>query len=379
VGAGAALFLLGEAKRPAITASVVTVGSSDALRFEVPGAPPGSKLRFGGQERILQAGRAEFRLADDALRVGENVAPVDVVHPDGTVGSAKIPLWVPYLIRVDTSPLHTDEPAVDVIVNALPGSKVSLDGEPLELDEQGRGVRRYPIDAAKAPASGNIEQVVRYRIQPPSGKDAVDELHTSITVSTMQIDRPGLEAVTAKDSVEINGAVAPDSEVTVDGNPVPVKSGRFLYRFALPSLGQYTARVIAREPGKAPHGRTIHIRRVADLKKEAESFQADKSLTYARIAQNPSIYQGQKVAFEGRVYNVSVQAGQSVIQMLVKDCPKGSRCSLWITYPADTDATNNSWVRVLGTVEGQQQFRSENERIVTVPKVAAAFVLLLSS
>jgi len=78
-----------------------------------------------------------------------------------------------------------------------------------------------------------------------------------------------------------------------------------------------------------------------------------------------------KVLFEGRVYNVSVQGGQSVIQILVRECPKGTRCSLWVTYPADTDATNNSWVRVLGTVQGQQQFRSENERIVTVPKVSA--------
>lgn len=372
------VFWFGKTRQPAIKATVITVEDSDALRFEVPGAPPGTKLRFGGQEKVLQAGRAEFRLADDALRVGDNVAPVDVVRPDGTVKSAKIPLRVPYLIRVDTSPLHADEPAVDVIVNALPGSRVSLDGQPLELDQQGRGVRRYPIDAASAPASGTIEQVVRYRVHPPSGADAVDELHTTISVSTMQIDRPGLEAVTDKESVEVNGAVAPDSEVTVDGNQVPVKSGRFLYRLALPELGEYTPKVIAREPGKAPHARTIKIRRVADLKKEADSFQADSSLTYARIAQNPSLYQGQKVAFEGRVYNVSVQGGQSVIQMLVRDCPKGSRCSLWVTYPADTDATNNSWVRILGTIQGQQQFRSENERIVTVPKVAAAFVLLLS-
>ena len=57
VGAGAALYLFGKADKPGITAKVVTVENSDALRFEVPGAPPGSKLRFGGQEKVLQAGR----------------------------------------------------------------------------------------------------------------------------------------------------------------------------------------------------------------------------------------------------------------------------------------------------------------------------------
>jgi hypothetical protein len=156
---------------------------------------------------------------------------------------------------------------------------------------------------------------------------------------------------------------------------VPVKTGRFLYRLSLPSDGVFEPTVIAREPGKAPHARKLKIQRVADLAKHAQSFVADPKLTYARIAQNPTIYQGQKVAFEGRVYNVNVHGGQSVLQMLVRDCPAGARCSLWVTYPFATDAVVNSWVRVLGTVAGQQQFRSEANKVVTVPKIAATYVL----
>ena len=45
----------------------------ESLLFEVPRAPEGSKLRFGGQEQTLQAGKATFPLAADSLRVGDKV------------------------------------------------------------------------------------------------------------------------------------------------------------------------------------------------------------------------------------------------------------------------------------------------------------------
>ena len=81
------------------------------------------------------------------------------------------------------------------------------------------------------------------------------------------------------------------------------------------------------------------------------------------------------MAFEGRVYNVNVEGGKSALQMLVRQCPKGQRCPIWVTYPAATDFTVESWVRVLGTVQGEQQFRSETDEVKVVPKVEAAFLV----
>ncbi len=371
--AAGAFFMKG--KESKVRATVVKTETGEEMLFEVPGAPTDSKIRFGGQEKPLVAGRATFRLTEESLRVGENAVLVDLVYPDGKTEPASITLAVQYRIRVDTSPLQTEKPAIDVIVNAIVGSSVTLDGAELKLDANGTGVKRYPIMAADAPTSGVIEHVVRYRVQPPSAEAVVDQLRTKIPIATMQVDRPGPQAVTDEEAIEIAGAVAPNARVTVDGKPVPVKAGRFLYRLSLPKPGTFKPKIVAREPGRAPHLRTLEIRRVVDLAKEAEGFQADPNLTYARIAQNPSIYKGQKVALEGRVYNVNVHGGRSVLQILVRDCPKGARCSLWVTYPSATDAVVNSWIRVLGTVEGQQQFRSEKDQVVTVPKVAATYML----
>jgi hypothetical protein len=250
---------------------------------------------------------------------------------------------------------------------------VWLDGQPVALDAQGRAVRSDPLQLGAA--SGRVEHVVHYRVQPPSGETSVGELRTSIPVTTMEIDKPGAEVITDRDSVEIAGAVDKGATVTVDGQPVPVEGGRFLHRFPLPQAGSYEPKVVASSEGKAPHVAALKIERVTDLAAAARGFAVDPQLTYAKVAQNPSIYRGQRMAFEGRVYNVSVEAGRSALQMLVRECPAGQRCPLWVSYHAATDFTVDSWVRVLGTVQGEQQFRSETDQVKVVPKVEAAFLL----
>ena len=46
--------------------------------------------------------------------------------------------------------------------------------------------------------------------------------------------------------------------------------------------------------------------------------------------------------------------------------------------PQATDATVDTWVRVLGTVSGEQQFRSKQGQVQTVPGVQARYVLKLA-
>jgi hypothetical protein len=194
----------------------------------------------------------------------------------------------------------------------------------------------------------------------------------------MQIDRPGPEVITDQKVLEIAGAVEPGAAVDIDGANVEVNDGRFLYRLQLPEPTTRRLTVVARAKGKAPRVAEISVQRVADLALAAASFTPDPSLTYARIAQKPVIYRGQKAAFDGRVYNVEVDGGKSVLQMLVLDCPGQSRCPLWVEYPQATEATIDSWVRVLGVIAGEQQFRSKQGQVQTVPSMHAQYVLKLA-
>jgi hypothetical protein len=356
-----------------VRARVISDPEGESIVFEVPGAAAGTKLRFGGQEKPLSAGRASFALAPDSLRVGKNVVPYDLVHPSGEIESGKLALSVDYRVTLDTAPLRAGKPAVDVVVSALPGSHVWLDGQEVALDGQGRAVRSDPLELGAA--SGRVEHVVHYRVQPPSGDTSVGELRTSIPVTMMEIDKPGAQVITDRDSIEIAGAVDRGASVTIDGKPVPVEDGRFLHRYPLPKAGEYRPKIVASSEGKAPHALELEVERVPDLAAAAAGFTPEADLTYAKVAQNPAIYRGQRIALEGRVYNVSVEAGRSALQMLVRECPKGQRCPLWVSYHAATDFTVDSWVRVLGVVQGEQQFRSETDEVKVVPKVEATFLL----
>ncbi len=358
-----------------VSAKIVSSETGEALLFEVPSAPDGSKIRFGGQEKPLAAGRASFALAADSLRVGDNLVLADVLRPGSEPAPVRITLAVYYRIWVDTAALRGDRSALDVVVTALPGTSVTLDGEALKLDAAGRGVRNYPIDVVSEAKSGVIEHVVRYRVQPPSGETVVDELRTRIPVAMMQVDRPGREVLTDRESIEIAGAVGKDTQVHLDKTALPVKDGRFLYRLMLPEPGNYAPRLVASAPGKAPLGVTLSIQRVKDLGQAAAQFTPVPDLSYAKLVPNPAIYRGQKIALEGRVYAVDPRGAESVIQMFVRPCPSSRRCPLWVSDPHATETAVDAWVRVLGTVQGEQQFRSEKNEIVTVPKVEAQFVL----
>lgn len=352
---------------------VASEAGRDTLVFEVPGAVAGAKLRFGGQEQVLEAARASFALGADAIRVGENVVLYDLIEPGGDVESGKITLSVDYRVTLDTAPLRAGKAAVDVVVAARPGSQVWLDGQPLSLDAQGRAVRSDPLELSAS--SSELEHVVRYRVQPPSAEATVGELRTLLSVTRLSIDRPGMELVTDRDVVEIAGEVEPGATVSIDGRAVEVRQGRFLHRQALPAPGEHRPVVVAMAEGKAPRTLTLRLSRVTDLAQAAKGFSPDAAVSYVKLAQNPAIYRGQKIELEGRVYNVSVQGGHSALQVLVRACPSGKRCPLWVSYPAATDFTVDSWVRVLGTVEGEQAFVSETGEQKRVPKVQAAFLL----
>lgn len=374
IGAGVLGWLaLRASSNPDVRVHVVSEAGRDTLEFEVPGAVTGARIRFGGQEQPLLAGRARFALAADAIRVGENVVLFDLVNLDGNVESGKIGLSVDYRATLDTGPLRAGKAAVDVVISARPGTKILLDGKPIMLDKDGRAVRSDPVDLSSG--SGSIEHVVRYRVEPPGGEAVVGELKATLALTTLSIDRPGRELVTDRDVVEIAGEVEPNASVTIDGRKVDVRSGRFLDRYPLPRVAEYEPTVTAMADGKAPRAIKLKVRKVSDLAKAAEGFKADAGLSYAKIVQNPAIYRGQRVAMEGRVYNVSVDGGNSVLQILARQCPKGQRCPLWVTYPTTTELTTDSWVRVLGTLDGEQQFRSETNELRSVPKVVAAFLL----
>lgn len=378
VGAIGAFFFFN--RGPGRTVEVTPTHSEErgeVLRVSVAGLPAGSRARFGSAEEPFSGTTAELPLAADTLHVGDNPLAIDIVLPDGSVETHQVTLTLNYRVRADLGALSGTPPAIVVVVEALAGATATLDGQPLTFDGTGRATRSYPLEGMTASAEGVVEHIAHYVITTPGAPMPVQgSLTTRVPLTTMHLDRPGEETVTDRAEVEIAGAVQAGATLTIDGAPVTVlPEGRFLHRYPLPAVGEFSPRIVAVAPSRAPVVRTLHIRRVADLAREAAGFTYDRTLTYARLVTAPTTFVGQRVMYEGRVYNVDVHDGRGVLQMLVRDCPSGSRCPIWVNYSAAIDVTVESWVRVLGVVEGEQQFRSTNGEVRTVPSVTATFVV----
>lgn len=374
VGAIVALVVWLMSGGPEVRATVAQTDAGEVLQLELADVEPGSRVRLGAAEAPVDAGRATLPLSSDALHVGPNELALVVVGPDGSSDEVPLTLLVAYRVRADLSALEQRPPVLRYMVEAQPGASVALDGRPVTLDAGGMGHHDYPV-VASADDQG-VERIVRYEVRTADGATETGRITTRVPYAALTVDRPGSELVTDQSTVEVAGSVAAGATVMLDGAALELREGRFLQRVPVPEVREYRLQLLVRQPGFAPRQREIVVRRVADLAAEAARYPVDATLTYARIAQNPAIYRGQSMALEGRVYHVDVHEGRSVLQMMVRECGGGQRCALWVTYPAATEATVGSWVRVVGDVAGEQAFQPRSGgATMTVPRVDARFVL----
>ncbi len=355
---------------PEIAAEIITT-SQETLRLGID-VPDGTKVRFNGAEYAIADKQVDIPLAADALHLNENEFTIEIVKPNGSSQEATVVIELLHRVRPDLSALEGDEPKLRVVVDVVSGSRITLDGALVPIDSNGHGTYEYPVELDGTTAA--VERTVHYEVTREGQAPAAGDIEIRVPIASLQLDRPGAEITTEADSIEIAGAAPADSTVTIDGNAITLNEGRFLHRFPMPSHQEYAPVLLVRQEGRVPRQMTLKITRVRNLAEVAAQYEVD-DLTYARIAQNPSIYRGRKVEFKGRVYNVDVHQGRSILQILVEGCAEGQRCPLWITYAAATEHEVNDWVRVRGEVAGEQQFRSGSGQLNTVPRVDAAFLL----
>jgi len=369
---------------PEVQASVAQASTGEVLHLAVPGALPGTVVRFAGQERPVTNGEVDLPLAADALHLGDNQLSVELVS-GGSVTPVPITLTVEYRVRADLSTLEATPPTLQVAVEALPGSTVAVAGAPLAIDAQGHGHLVVPLASLTAGADGALTHTAAYVVTPPGGVPANGTLTTRIPVTPLELSRPLDGAVTDRASLEVAGRTAAPpagqnwGRVCVDPTEAFVAAdGTFHLEVPLPPAsadGLVSLHVVARRPGSAPQSTTLGVRRVPDLRRAASEVTVDRSLDYAQLADQAEACRGRLVALEGQVYNADVQAGRGVLQMLVRGCSRADRCPLWVTYAPSTAIDAGAVVRVVGVAGGSQQFRAESGETRSVPRVDATFVV----
>ncbi|GAB4110458.1 MAG: hypothetical protein OHK0013_46340 [Sandaracinaceae bacterium] len=384
VALGAAVYTRFFQRGPAVHATVGQTAEGDVLRLELPEAAPGTTVRYGGQERPVEAGRVEIPLAADALHLGDNELVVEVVA-GGATTQIPITLTLEYRVRTDLAGLEATPPALHVVVEALPGSTFTLDGHAVPLDARGQARVEVPLTALTVGADGTLTHTAPYVVTPPGGAAVSGTVSTRIPVARLELRHPLDGAVTDRDRVLVSGRTSPATpgqaatRVRVEGMDATVAAdGTFRVEAPLPPAGEggrAVLHVVAQRPGAAPRALEIGVRRVPDLARAASELPVDRALTYDRIAAAPDQARGRYVALEGQVYNVDVQEGRGILQMLVRGCARPDRCPVWVTYAPAGPIENGAVVRVVGTGAGTQQFRAESGEVRTVPRVDASYVL----
>lgn len=378
--AGLGYYRLSHRATP-VTASVTQGEGGESLRIEVAGAAEGMQLRFRDVERPLVGGRAEFPMAAGDLHVGANALTMELVHADGTREPISVTLTLEYRVRADLTSLSATPPAITVVVEAVPGSTMTVGGQAVTLDANGRGSVAVPTAQLATGDAGWLVHRAEYVVTPPGGAaPANGTLETRVPLAQLELERPLDGAVTDRDRLEFVGRAGPNARVRIgDASVVADASGRFSLEVPLPvagSDGSTPVAIEATQTERAPRSVTVTVHRVADLTRATDAYAIDRTIDYTRLVENPTALQGRSASFIGQVYNVDRFEGRGVLQMLVRDCRRPDRCPLWVTYSPSVGIAPPAVVRVFGVLSGTQQFRAESGETRSVPKLDAQFVIL---
>jgi hypothetical protein len=351
-------------------------GATAILEMRLPAAAAGTKVRIATHEAEVVGGVARFPIPISELAVGPNDLVASILAPGADPDERRLRVFLSYRARADLAALAQNPPRYDVVFDLPAGARVEAFGTALPAGPDGRAV--LPVAVAGTPSALDAEGRSRldFRVVLADGTPEAGTLVTIVPLSRLTVDRPGAEAVTDAAQIECAGVTEDGATVLVNGAAVAAPGGRFATSVALPAVGSHPIEVRAAAPGKAARTTTLTVRRVASLRAEMAAFEreVDRALTFEAIRDRAAALRGQKVAFVGEIFNIRSEAGTTAIQALVRGCPSGQRCSIWVVYRGTTDARNRDVVKILGVLDGEQTYVTSRGEQLTVPRIEARFV-----
>ena len=355
-----------------ITAELVNVDGVASLEI--------SKKKFK-----IEKGKALITLPIGPVRLGSNSIEAKMLDGKGqekgviVLDFELIKFWQPQLDTLN----NEKNPVVGLYFQTLPDASLVIDGESSPGEGPGKFLYTKTIKELmkKAPAVDEDKWKISFDYELTSKKaGGVDKGTVEIEIPTvkLQIDRPPDGAKIVDDKVECMGKTDADAEITINGSPVNVNSGKFAIAIPLPNPGEYEIKVEAFSPKRGPRAASVKVERVGDMNEEIGAFKdgVEKDLTWEKLAREPTSYKGKKVAFQGRIFNIRTEKGVTAFQMLVSEgCPDGARCTLVATFRGETNAGEQSLVTVLGEVTGVQTLQTATGSKFDAPQIEAKFVV----
>jgi hypothetical protein len=358
---GAVLFAVLWPSAPPLTVRArADAEGREGIEVTCASCPDGTTVSVGQAPVAMARHVAQVPLATP-LSVGENRLTITIDRPgngrDETVG-VDVPLG--YRIRPDLETLQGERPAIQIVVEAQPGTSVTLAGKPVAL-AAGRAVETVDVTegvTGVADEVATLSRQVPYSVTPKDGAPEQGMVNVSVSVVPLHLDAPGPTAVTDGKTFVLAGRSLKGAEVLAAGRPIQVKpDGTFAQVMNVSSVGATQIEVRARMANMAPRITRIDVRRVDSLETAAREFAAKAPLGWADVAPSPAAVAGKPVLLGGEVAEVRRQSHQTV--MLLDVAPSfgckaqgagPDACRVRLVQGADNPAKQGDTIRVYGHV-----------------------------
>lgn len=374
---GAVVFSIVYDSPKALSASAsVNDQDRDVLELNCDNCADGTKAKLGNTTITINNGTGVLPL-QEPLILGNNVFKIGLERPGmGRDEVVRVVVPVQYRVHADYSGLSENPPEFGVVFQVRPGLKAVVDDEEIEFDETGRG--SYGIDLSKRlqgidPKERPVTDVVSYSIAAAQGEPEKGRVKLRSSVVPLWLESPGLRTVLDGDRFKLAGRTAKGGTVTVEGQQIVVDAqGRFDQMMSVDAVGETTIELRAQAPDHAPRWVQLKIKRVEDLKKEAELFRQTGTDQYGSYAQHIDSKIGMAVVADGVVEQSAADGQTTMILLDVQNGCAQSPCLVRLVHGGALDLKPRSKLSAFGRISRAVEGLRPDSKI---PEIQVEFLL----
>ena len=188
---------------------------------------------------------------------------------------------------------------------------------------------------------------------------------------SLEITSPRDGLATTETQVVVTGKADLAATLSLNNTEIKNDKGEFEYPVNL-VVGENKITVTAMKEGELKNTLVILVNR--DVTEEEYKLSAQE-IPYGELEKNPDKYSGRVVHYQGEIFNIKEEKGQTMIQMNVTD--KGY--DIWsdqvmVIYDGTTKFVDDDIINVYGEIKGNHSYKSAIGAELTVPLVKAKYI-----
>jgi hypothetical protein len=257
-----------------------------------------------------------------------------------------------------------------------PATSVLIDGQPVTIDAQGRGMHTVDVSPELTGSSAKtdvLQRKLKYAVTPHQGETARGEVDVQLGITPLVVESPGPSSVIDQANFMLAGRTMKGGSVSVAGRAITVDSeGGFAQLMNVSSQGRTTVVVRASAAERAPRLVPIDVSRVASLADEAARERKRALVGYDALEKASSGKQGVTVVVDGKVMEARAESYSSIMLIdVARGCTR-SPCVVRVISGSKLDLDSGDAVTVVGETVGLVDGPRRDQKI---PELRAKFVL----